>query len=85
MKSDSTTVVLNVVLVVLAACGVFCAILTFTRTHELRQLNSDATKDNAVLMRMQNIVGQVEAYNQKYPDPKLAAILQSITKPAPRP
>lgn len=84
MKTDTTTMVLNFVLLLLAICGVFFAILTFMRTHELRQLNADANQDNAVLVRMQNLAGQVQAYDQKYPDPKLTAILQSITKPAPR-
>jgi hypothetical protein len=84
MKSDTTTMVLNFALVLLAVCGVFFAILTFTRTHDLRQLNADATKDNAILVRMQNLVAQVEAYDQKHPDSKLTAIIQSIAKPAPR-
>jgi hypothetical protein len=76
--------VLNFVLVLLAVCGVLFAILTFTRTRDLRLLNATATQDNNVLVRMQNVVGEVAAYNQKNPDPKLTAILQSITKPAPR-
>jgi hypothetical protein len=84
MKSDTTTMVLNFVLVVLAVFGVVFAIMTFMRTHDLRQLNADATKDNSVLMRMQNLVAQVQAYDQKNPDPKLTAIIQSISKPAPR-
>ena len=86
MKSDTTTMVLNLALVLLAICGVIFAYSTFTRTRELRMLNAQAQADNTVLVRMQNIVNEVAAYDQRYPDKQLTAILQSIqTKPATRP
>jgi len=83
MKSDTTTTVLNFVLLVLAICGVFFAISTFTRTRELRLIAPQAQADNNVLARMQVIANQVAEYNQKYPSVELTRVLQSIqTKPA---
>jgi hypothetical protein len=83
MKSDMTTTVLNFVLLVLAICGVFFAISTFTRTRELRLIAPQASQDNNMLARMQLLANQVAEYNQKYPSPDLTRILQSIqSKPA---
>ena len=78
-----TTTVLNFVLLVLAICGGFFAIMTFTRTRELRLIAPQAQADNNVLARMQVLANQVAEYNQKYPSPELTRILQSIqAKPA---
>ncbi len=86
MKSDTTTTVLNFVLLVLAICGVFFAISTFTRTRELRLIAPQAQADNNVLARMQVLANQVAEYNQKNPSPELTRILQSIqAKPATNP
>jgi hypothetical protein len=83
MKSDTTTTVLNFALLVLAICGVFFAISTFTRTRELRLIAPQAQQDNNVLARMQVLANQVAEYNQKYPSPELTRILQTVqSKPA---
>jgi len=83
MKSDMTTTCLNVLLLVLAVCGVFFAISTFTRTRELRLIAPVASQDNNMLARMQMLANQVNEYNQKNPSPELTRILQTIqAKPA---
>ena len=78
MKSDTTTTVLNFVLLMLAICGVFFAITTFSRTRELRLISPQASVDNTVLSRMQALANEVAAYNQKNPSPELTKILQTI-------
>ena len=75
MKSDTTTTVLNFLLVLLAVAGVFCAILTFKRTREFRTLNLQASVDKDILVRVQSLGNEVNAYNQKKPDPALTQIL----------
>jgi hypothetical protein len=75
MKSDTTTTVLNFLLVLLAVAGVFCAILDFKRTREFRALNLQAMQDKDLIMRVQNLAGEVNAYNQKNPSAALTQIL----------
>jgi hypothetical protein len=77
MKSDTTSTVLNFVLVLLAVCGVIFAIMTFMRTQDLRNLRDQATADNNLLMRVQTLGSEVNAYNLKKPDAELTHILQS--------
>jgi hypothetical protein len=83
MKSDTTTTVLNFALVLLAVCGVIFAILTFARTREFRLLSSQATVDKDLMMRVEALGSEVNAYNQKNPSPELTRILQpGQAKPA---
>jgi HAMP domain-containing protein len=84
MKSDTTTTVLNFVLVLLAISGVACAFLTIKHTRELRQLNNLATVDRDLILRVDAVANEVNAYNQKSPSPELTRILQqpAQTKPA---
>jgi hypothetical protein len=77
MKSDTTTTVLTFVLFLLVICGVFFAILTMMRTSEFRKLNIEASRDKDTLMRVQNLAGEVNAYNQKNPSPGLTQLLQA--------
>lgn len=83
MKSDVTTTVLTFALFLLAVCGVFCAILTFTYTHELRSLSTQAGVDKDLFMRVQVLANEVSAYNQKTPSPKLTEILQAAQSKPP--
>ena len=82
MKSDTTTTVLNFVLVLLAVSGVIFAILTFTRTREYRILTSTVNNDRAVLQQVESLVAQVEAYNKQVQSPELTRDLQPFTNPA---
>jgi hypothetical protein len=75
MKSDTTTTILNFLLVLLAVAGVFCAILTFKRNREFRSLSIQAGQDKDILVRVQNLAGEVNALNQKNPSPALTQIL----------
>jgi hypothetical protein len=88
MKTDTTTTVLNFALVLLAISGVIFAIMTFMRTHELGVMRSNAMRCENVMMRVQSLFGEVNAYNQnlKKPDPDLTRILQlGQGKPAAKP
>ena len=75
MKSDTTTTVLNFLLVLLAVAGVFCAMLTVNRTRDFRRLSQEATGDKDSIVRVQSLGTEVNAYNQKKPDPVLTQIL----------
>ena len=75
MKSDTTTTVLNFALLLLAVAGVFCTILDFKRTREFRALNTAAGVDKDLMVRVQNLAGEVNAYNQKTPSATLTQIL----------
>jgi hypothetical protein len=82
MKSDTTTTVLNFLLVLLAVAGVFCAILDFKRTREFRAINLQAMQDKDLIMRVQNLAGEVNALNQKNPS---AALTQILNPPQAKP
>jgi uncharacterized YccA/Bax inhibitor family protein len=83
MKNDTTTIVLNFALAALVILGVMCAILTVTRTRELRQLTINATVANTALTRAQALANDVAAYNATVKDPNLTRILQAIQTKAP--
>lgn len=83
MKSDTTTTALNFILAVLVILGVVFALLTITRTRELRQLTAAATLDNTAMMRAQGLANDTAAYNVAAKSPELARILASVQpKPA---
>jgi hypothetical protein len=85
MKSDTTTTVLNFVLAALVILGVTFALLTMSRTRELRQLTVNATLANNALMRAQSLANDTAAYNATAKSPELARILQAAqSKPAAR-
>lgn len=81
MKSDTTTTVLNFFLVLLAVAGVFCAMLDFKRTREFRAINLEVLQKKDLLVRVQNLAGEVNAYNQKNPS---AALTQLLNPPQAR-
>ena len=83
MKSDTTTTVLNFLLLLLAVAGVFCTILDFKRTREFRALNMAAGTDKDLLVRVQNLAGEVSGYNQKYPSAALTQILAPLAGKGP--
>jgi len=78
MKSDTTTTVLNFILAVLVILGVVFALLTITRTRELRILSSNATLAQNALLRAQGLANDTAAFNAAAKNPELARILQSI-------
>jgi len=83
MKNDLTTTLLNLALAALVILGVVFAIFSMSRTHELRQLTSDAAQANQNLVRVQALANDVAAYNATAKSPELTRILQAIqTKPA---
>lgn len=78
MKSDTTTTALNFILAVLVILGVVFALLSITRTRELRQLTTNATLANTALMRAQGLANDTAAYNAAAKSPELARILTSV-------
>ena len=78
MKSDTTTTALNFILAVLVILGVVFALLSITRTRELRQLTANATLANNGLMRAQGLANDTAAFNASAKSPELTRILQSI-------
>jgi hypothetical protein len=85
MKNDTTTTLLNFVLAVLVILGVVFALMTMSRTRELRQLTitAAATKNN--IMQLNGLLNDVAIYNSKVNSPELTramALLQpkTITK-----
>jgi hypothetical protein len=83
MKNDTTTTVLNFVLAALVILGVVFALLSMSRTRELRQLSLNATIANNGLLRAQALANDATAYNATAKSPELTRILQAIQpKPA---
>lgn len=78
MKSDTTSTVLNFILAVLVILGVVFALLSITRTRELRMLTANATIANSALMRAQGLANDTAAYNVAAKSPELTRILQSV-------
>ena len=83
MKTDTTTTVLNFVLALMVLLGVVFALLTMSRTRELRVLTTNANFANSSLMRAQSLANDVAAYNASAKSPELTRILQAVQpKPA---
>ena len=83
MKNDTTTTVLNLALAVMVILGVVFAILSITRTRELRNLTNRAAVANNALMGAQKLANDVAAYNAQVKSTDLERILKSVqAKPA---
>ena len=87
MKSDTTTTAMNFVLAALAILGVVFALLTITRTRELRHLQASlqmrAQVAQANFMRAQALANDVTTYNATVKNPELAKILSAALTPQP--
>ena len=77
MKCETMNSVLTFVLGAFVVLGVFFAFRTIVRTREIRSLQIQAANINANYMRLQALVGDVNAYNQKTPSAELTHILQA--------
>jgi hypothetical protein len=78
MKSDTTTTVLNFILAALVIFGVVFALLSITRTRELRLLSNNAALAQNALARAQSLANDTAAFNLTARSPELARILQSV-------
>ena len=85
MKNESLNGTLTFVLGALVILGVFFALKVVFITHETHQLQAQASEANVAIIRTQAVFNEAQAYNQRYRDPELARILDSIrAKPATR-
>jgi len=85
MKCETTNAVLTYALGILALLGVIFALQTINHTREYSRLTVQAAQANNAFMRIQALANDVQAYNQKNPNPELTRILQSVqAKPATR-
>ncbi len=83
MKNDTTTTLLNFVLAVLVILGVVFALMSMSRTRELRQLSLGAAAANNNIMRVNALLNDVVNYNATAKAPELAkAIALLQPKPA---
>ena len=82
MKSETLNVALTFILGVLVVLGVICAVRMVMIHHEIRTLQKEASRYNFMIAQARAVYSDAQLYYQKYPDPKLAQILQSVTKPA---
>ena len=78
MKSDSLNMVLNIVLAVFVLLASSCAYLTLSRTQKVRSLNQTAGTCNALLVKTQNLLNDLNAYNQHSPNPELTRVLSGF-------
>jgi hypothetical protein len=83
MKFETLNGVLTFVLGVLVVLAVYFALKMILMHHELRALQREAAKDQAMIVRTQQIFNDAAAYNQKYPNPDLTRILQILQQPKP--
>jgi len=82
MKCETLNGILTFILGVLVVLAVISAVRLVMMHHELRSLQTEATRANFLMMQAQAVVNDAQLYYQKNPDPKLAQILQSVSKPA---
>lgn len=83
MKTDLTNWILTLVLALLAMAGAVLVLRTVMQTREWRQISTQAAGQNNFLTQSQVLLNDVAAYNQKYPSPELAKLLQTVqAKPA---
>jgi hypothetical protein len=78
MNSGLLNSALTFVLGVLVVLGVIFALQTINRTRETRGLQVEVAAINNSYMRLQALAADVNAYNQKTPNPDLTRILQSV-------
>jgi hypothetical protein len=83
MKSETLNGILTFVLGVLVVAGVILAVRMVMLHRDLRTLQRDAARDQAIIMRTQQFFNDAAAYNQKNPSPELARILQILAQPKP--
>jgi uncharacterized protein YpmS len=87
MKNDSTTTVLNFVLAAFVILGVVFALLTISRTRELRHmqvaLQAQAQKTQITSARAQALLNDVINFNVTAKNPELAQIIQAAQTPQP--
>lgn len=87
MKSDTTTTAMNFILAALVILGVVFALLSITRTRELRHLQSNlqmrAQVAQANFMRAQALANDVTTYNATAKNPELTKILSAALTPQP--
>jgi hypothetical protein len=77
MKCETTNAVLTFVLGALVLLGVIFALQTINRTHELSSLQAQAVNINQNYLRLQGLLTETVAYNQKNPNSELTRILQN--------
>jgi hypothetical protein len=83
MKCGITNSILTFALGALAIAGVILVLRTVIQTRELQRTTTQAAVQNAYLTQAQTLFNEVTAYNQKYPSPELAKLLQTVqAKPA---
>jgi len=76
MKCETMNSALTFVLGVFVVLGVIFALQTIFRTREFRSLQVQSADINASYIRLQALVVDVNAYNQKAPSAELSRILQ---------
>jgi hypothetical protein len=77
MKCEVLNEILTFVLGILVVLGVIFAVQTINRSRELNTLQIQAVAINQNYLRLQGLLNEVLAYNQKYPNPELTHILQT--------
>lgn len=77
MKSETLNSILIFVLGVLVVFGVIFALKFVFITREFRSLQSDALRDQAIVVQTEQLYNDAQAYNQKYPSVELRNILQA--------
>ena len=82
MKCGIANVILTFALGALAVSGVMLVVQTIRQTGELQTMAPQITVENGYLAQAQMFLGEVAAYNQKYPSLEITKLLQSLPKPA---
>jgi hypothetical protein len=83
MKFETLNGILTFVLGVLVVAGVICAVRMVMLHHDLRMLQREAARDQAILVQTQRFLNDTAAYDQKYPNPELTRIVQILAPPKP--
>ena len=82
MKNDSTTTVLNIVLAALIVLGVLFALLSISRTRELRHLQPQAQirvqQFQQAMVKAQALLNDAMVYNATAKNPEMTQIIQSV-------
>jgi hypothetical protein len=83
MKFETLNGILTFVLGVLVVAGVILAVRMILLTHDLRTLQKEATRDQTLIVRTEQIYNDALVYNQKNPSPELTRILQTLVPARP--
>lgn len=81
MKSETLNGILTFVLGALVVVGVVLALRLVFVTRDTRTLQDMTMLSKLNIARAQEVFGEAQAYNQKYPSAELTRILQSVQKP----